>query len=166
MKYKRIFIVGHSGAGKGLLATEVANKLNWQFIDSDFSLAASIGKNTSEIIGKQGEELFCNTLHEILKYQLSKENIVVTTDDSIVCDPKNRKLLANELVVYLKVSTQVQLERMGNNRPLLPMTDYMKFLNSLHHDRDAAFEEVAKLTLNSDDNALYEHVDTVVKAIK
>lgn len=31
-KYKRIFIVGHSGAGKGVLGLALAKKLNWQFI--------------------------------------------------------------------------------------------------------------------------------------
>lgn len=35
-KHKRIFIVGHSGAGKGMLAQAVAEKLGWQFIDANF----------------------------------------------------------------------------------------------------------------------------------
>jgi shikimate kinase len=37
-KHKRIFIVGHSGAGKGVLAQALSKKLGWQFLDADFSL--------------------------------------------------------------------------------------------------------------------------------
>jgi len=92
-KHNRIFIVGHSGAGKGVLAKALAKQLGWQFIDADFGLAPSVGRPMSEIIGNQGEETFHHCLSEILSHQQSKENIVVTTDDSIVCNEKNRQLL-------------------------------------------------------------------------
>lgn len=50
---KRIFIIGHSGAGKGVLAQGVAEKLGWKFIDADFSLVPSIGRTINDILGKQ-----------------------------------------------------------------------------------------------------------------
>lgn len=169
-QYKRIFIIGHSGAGKGILAKAVAEKLGWQFLDADFSLAPSIGRSMSEIIGDQGEKAFHHCLSEILSHQLSKENIVVTTDDSIVCNEKCRQLLSSEFTVNLKVSTAVQLERMSHNRPLLPLADYAAFLDRLHHERDALYEQVASFSVNSDlatpdNNGLEEHVLSIVKAI-
>lgn len=162
---KRIFIIGHSGAGKGLLAEEVAKKLGWQFLDADFSLTATIGRQAAEVIGKEGVERFQACLADILSHQISKENIVVTTDDSIILSEKCRQLLAKEFTVYLKVSTKVQLERMSHNRPLLPVADYETFLDGFHHEREDLYEQVASLTLNSDDNALEEHTASVVKAI-
>lgn len=163
---KRIFIVGHSGAGKGILAAEVAKKLGWQFFDADFSLAATIGRPAAEIIGKPGEAHFHECLSEVLYHQTKRENTVVTTDDSIVCLEKNRQILAKEFTVYLKVSTPVQLARMGHNRPLLPVSNYRGFLDQLHHERDALYEEVAQLTVNSDDNALEEHTHIIIKAVQ
>lgn len=165
-KIKRIFIVGHSGAGKGLLAKAVAKKLDWKFIDADFALAPSIGRDITEIIGKPGEIAFQDCLADILLYQTYQDYIVVTTDDSIVCSEKNRKLLASEFVVYLKVSTQVQMERMAYNRPLLPTARYEAFLNKLHHQRDDFYAQVASLRLNSDQDALEAHVFSVVNAVK
>ena len=165
-KFKRIFIIGHSGAGKGVLAEAVAEKLGWKYINADFSLAPSIGRNASEILGEQGEGIFQRCLSEILSYQLTQENIVVTTDDSIVCMEKNRKLLSSEFTVNLKVSTSVQLERISHNRPLLPSADYKNFLDKQHKERDALYEQSASFTLNSDDNALEEHALSIVKAIK
>ena len=168
---KRIFIIGHSGAGKGVLAKAIAEKLGWQFLDADFALAPSIGRSLAEIIGGQGEIAFHHCLSEILSHQLSKENIVVTTDDSIVCNEKCRQLLSSEFTVYLKVSTAVQLERISYNRPLLPLADYAAFLDKLHHERDALYDQVASFSVNSDlatpdNNGLKEHVLSIIKTIE
>ncbi len=164
-QYKRIFIIGHSGAGKGVLAQGVAEKLGWKFLDADFSLAPSIGRTLGDIIGKNGEESFLHCLSEILSNQITKENIVVTTDDSIICNEKSRQLLSSEFTIYLKVSTPVQLERISHNRPLLPNADYKRFLGKLHEERDALYEKVARLTLDSDENDLKGHVNSVIEAI-
>lgn len=165
-KHKRIFIVGHSGAGKAVLAQGIAKKLGWQFIDADFGLTPTIGRSMTDIIGKQGEETFQNCLTEILQNQIGKENIVVTTDDSIVCSEENRQLLAAEFTVYLKVSTPVQLARISHNRPLLPVKDYKAFLDGLHQERDSLYDEVASFSTNSDDNDLEKHILSVIQAIE
>lgn len=165
-RYKRIFIVGHSGAGKGVLANALAEKLNWKYLDADFALGPSIGWPLNEILGDRGEENFFHCLGEILTHQKNLDNIIVTTDDSLVCSGKIRDMLANELVVYLKVSTPVQLKRIRHNRPLISSNGYEAFLNKLHVERDNLFAEVATITLNSDDNALDAHVDAVLKSLE
>lgn len=140
-KHKRIFIIGHSGAGKGVLAEAVAKKLDWKYVNADFSLAPSIGQNTNEILGEEGDAKFQHCLSEILEHQTHQENIVVTTDDSIICSAQNRKLLSKEFTVYLKVSLEIQLERIAHNRPLLPCKDYEAFLQNLRDERDALYEQ-------------------------
>ncbi|SRR5579883_1218966 len=165
-KPKRIFIVGHSGAGKGVLAQGIAEKLGWKFLDADFALAVSIGRDLDEIIGLDGVDVFHRILNQILSHQLTQENIVVTTGDDIIATDQNRKILSSEFTVYLKVSTAVQMQRISHNRPLLPIGDYKAFLDEFHHKNDKLFEQVASLTLNSDENALEEHVMKVVKSIE
>jgi len=49
-KHKRIFLIGHSGAGKGVLAEGVAKKLGWKYVNADYALASSIGRSTTEIL--------------------------------------------------------------------------------------------------------------------
>ncbi|RDI46998.1 shikimate kinase [Aquicella lusitana] len=162
---KRIFIIGHIGAGKGVLAQALAKKLGWQFIDADFALAPTIGRNLDEIIGTQGKAVFHHCLSEILSWQITKENIVVTTDDSIVCHEKNRQLLSSEFAVYLKVSTSVQLERISSNRPLLPVADYKAFLEKIHDERDALYNQISSFSISSDSGSIEEHVLSVINAM-
>lgn len=165
-QHKRIFIVGHPGAGKGLLAKTIAEKLGWQFIDADHGLEFQVGRTLSEMLGKQGEENFQRCESDILSLLKNKKNIVVTTDASIVCNEKNRELLASEFVVNLKVSTLVQLERISRNQaPLLLIEDIKTFLDKLHHERDSLYEQVATFSIDSDDNALENHVMNIVKMI-
>ena len=164
-KPKRIFIVGHMGAGKALLSEALAKKLGWQFIDANPSLERYIGRNLNEILGKQGEEAFHRCEAEILSHYIGKEHVVVVLEESVIATEENRKLLSSEYVVYLKVSTSVQIERMKGGRiPLLPIADLKAFLDKQHLERDSLFEEVSTLTIES--ASVEEDMNKIIKALE
>ncbi len=106
-KPKRIFIVGHTGAGKSLRGEALAKKLGWQYIDANPGLERYIGRSLSEIFGKQGEEAFHQFEAEIISHYIVKEHVMLIMEEAVTATEKNRKLLSSEFVVYLKVSTPV-----------------------------------------------------------
>lgn len=164
-KAKRIFIVGHMGAGKSMLAEALAKKLDWQYIDANPGLERYIGRNLNEILGKQGEEAFHQCEAEIISHYIGKEHVVIVLEEAVIATDKNRKLLSSEFVVYLKVSTPVQIERWSKGRtPLLPIADHKAFLDKQHLERDSLFEEVATLTLDPA-FSVEEDVNKIIKAI-
>ena len=168
-KHNRIFIIGHSGAGKGVVAQAVAKELGWKFINADvLGCVTHIGRTVSEVVGTEGERTFNRCLTEILSHQITKENIVVTTDESIICDEKARELLKSEFTVYLKVSTAVQLERIseGDYRPLLPVDNFAALLDKLRDERDSLYEQAASFSISSDDGDIKRHVASIIKAFK
>lgn len=65
-QHKRIFIIGHPGAGKGLLARTVAENLGWSFVDADIGIEFLVGKTLQEIIGHEGAKSFLQTQFDIL----------------------------------------------------------------------------------------------------
>ena len=137
-KPKRIFVVGHMGAGKALFSEALAKKLDWQFIDANPSLERYIGRSLSEIFGKQGEEAFHRCEAEIISHYVSKEHIVIVMEESVIATEENRKLLSSEFVIYLKVSVPTQIERMKGGRiPLLLIPDLKAFLDKQHLERDS-----------------------------
>ena len=77
------------------------------------------------------EKFFTVIMIAAKQYQITQENIVVTTDENVACDPKAREILKSEFTVYIEVSTSVQAERMSNYRPLLPVADYSALLDGL-----------------------------------
>lgn len=162
---KRIFIIGHMGAGKALLSEALAKKLGWQYIDANPSLERYIGRSLNEILGKQGEEAFHQCEAEIISHYIGKEHVVVVLEESVIATKENRKLLSSQFVVYLKVSTHTQIERMqGGRSPLLPIADLEAFLDNQHLEQDSLFEEVATLTIES--IAVEEDVNKILMRIK
>jgi shikimate kinase len=166
-KYKRIFIIGHMGAGKAVLAEALAKRLGWQFIDANPSLERYIGRNLNEILGKQGEEAFHQCEAEIISYYIGKEHVVVVLEEAVIATQENRKLLASEFVVYAKVSVPVQLERLPQGRtPLLPIADLKAFLDKQHLERDKLYEETAKLTIDTSETVDVESdVNKILKEL-
>lgn len=165
--YKRVFIVGHPGAGKALVAKTLAEKLGWQFIDADLGLEFRIGRDLVDILGTQGADMFSKCQASILSQLMSQENVVVTTDASVLDSDQNRELLLSELTVYLQVSTPVQLTRNARNphQQLLPLSDLKEFLDKLHQDRDDLYDQIASFVVNSDDSALEQHVANIAKLV-
>lgn len=164
-KPKRIFVVGHMGAGKALLSEALAKKLGWQYIDANPSLERYIGRSLHEIFGKEGEAAFHECEAEIISHYIDKEHVVVVMEESVIATEKNRKLLSPEFVIYLKVSTPEQIERMRGGRiPLLPIADLKAFLDKQHLERDHLFEEVATLTIKS--VSVEEDVNKIIKALE
>lgn len=165
-KLNRVFIVGHSGAGKGVLAEAIAKKLSWQFINADvMGCAGHIGRRLSDVIGIDGEKGMSQCLTEIMSHQITKNNIVVTTDESIINSDKARELLKSEFTVHLKVSTPVQVERLSGYRPLLPVDNITAFIDQLHNERDSLYESVASFSLCSDDGELEKHANLVINEL-
>lgn len=162
----RIFVVGHHGAGKALLAKNVAQSLGWRFIDADLGLESHTGRHLSEVIGSQGSHAFYDCQFEILASLCTQEYIVVTTDPSVACSEKNRQLLCQEMTIFLDVSTPVQVERTSRNATyLLPVASLHDFFDQLHNERDSLYKKIATLTVQGDDGKLEEHTHSIVKAI-
>ena len=163
-KPKRIIIIGHMGAGKSLLAKELAAKLGWQYVDANLGLERFMGRRLHEIFGKQGEESFHQCEADILAHYSNKENVVIVLDDAVITTEKNRALLSKEFVVYLRASIPLQIERMsGGPSSVFPIADDHAFLDKFHHERDDLFEAVATLTI--DTKSIDDDVNAVLNKI-
>ncbi len=172
---KRIFIVGHMGAGKFVFTEALAKKLGWQLVNANPSIERYIGRHTRDILGEQGEAAFNRCQADIISHSIEKENVIVLLEECVVSSDQCRKLLSSEFVVYLKVSIPTQLGRMKDGRvPSLPVDDMEKFLEKQHRERDAFYEEVATLVVESvgySDQAseinkiIEEDINKVVKAL-
>lgn len=111
---KRIFIVGHMGAGKSVFTEALAKKLGWQIVDANPSIERYIGRQTRDILGEQGEAAFNHSQADIISYCTQKEQTVVLLEECVVTSEQCRKLLSPEFVVYLKTSIPTQLDHMKN----------------------------------------------------
>lgn len=160
---KRIFILGHPGAGKAVLGQAVAEALNWDFIDADFGLEKHIGWPIEKILGDSGNRHYRDCEYHFLQQVKHREHIVIGTDAGIVLSDKSCELLADEYAVFVNVTLAVQLERFKRGKPSLMQESDLETLLSIIHQRDDKFTDVANITILTDDGELQAHVDSVLK---
>jgi shikimate kinase len=152
------------GVGKFIFTEALAKKLGWEIVDANPSIERYIGRQIRDILGEQGEAAFNRCQADIISHSVEKENVAVLLEECAVLSEQCRKLLASEFVVYLKVSIPTQLDRMKNGRvSSLPVDDMQNFLEKQHRERDAFFEEVATLVVES--VGIEEDVKTVMMSL-
>lgn len=163
----RLFILGLPGAGKGLVAKTLAKKLGWEFIDADLGLEHQVGDHITDILGESGLNHFLKTQARVLNKLKETNNIVVTTDTSVVLSKENRKLLQAEYSVYIKASVKTLMERYEHSPiPLLGATTRKILLDKLHQDRDDLYQQTASQTIDTDIDYFDEHVDRILTEIR
>lgn len=164
-KCKSIFLIGHPGAGKSLVAKTLAERLGWKYIDADLNLESRIGLSIYDIMG-DGLNGFLKCQYKFLSEIAQKENIVVTTDASVVCNDKLIELLSLEFSVYLEVSLPTQLERTSHQAEFLfSAVERQSFFNKLHENRDVLYDKISKMKISSDNSKVDEHVTEIIKYI-
>ncbi len=127
-KPKRLFVIGHMGAGKFIFTESLGKKLGWQIVDGNPSIERYIGRHTRDILGEEGEAAFNRSQADIISYYIGKENVIVLLEECVVTSEHCRKLLSSEYVVYLKISIPMQLDRMQGGRvPSLPVENMKNF---------------------------------------
>lgn len=154
--FRKIVLVGPMGAGKTSLGKRLAARLRWQFVDTDHVVVKNSGADIPLIFEREGEEGFRRREHLALKTVLeAPQDMVVACGGGIVVTPENRGLImAQALVVFLDVSVERQLQRIGQdkNRPLMQTADKRERLQKLRDDRLGLYEGIADIRIDTDAN--------------
>ena len=99
-----IFLIGFMGAGKTTIGSLLADKINFNFYDTDQMIVEQESREIVEIFKSNGEDYFrdleTGKLTEIENY---KETIFAT-GGGIILRQENREILKRNFSVYLKAS--------------------------------------------------------------
>ncbi|UJF25116.1 shikimate kinase [Suttonella sp. R2A3] len=153
---RKIVLIGPMGAGKTSLGKRLANRLRWRFVDTDQAICARTGVDIPTIFDTEGEEGFRRREEQTLADVLAEpHDCVVACGGGIVLSEHNRRLIAQQrLVVFLDVSVERQLQRVGNDkrRPLTQVPDVAVRLQVLRDERLGLYEGLADYRLDTDAN--------------
>jgi shikimate kinase len=148
-----VFLIGPMGSGKTAVGRHLARLLKYAFHDSDADVEKRTGVDIPFIFEKEGEAGFRLRESESIDRLTQMQGIVLATGGGAIISAQNRRWLAERgTVVYLSTSVAQQLQRTrhGRHRPLLNATDPETRLRQLMEQRRALYEEIADITVSTD----------------
>src|SRR5436853_6290275 len=87
----KVFLIGFMGSGKTFLGKQLAQLLNYEFIDLDEWIEQREKKSIAEIFSEDGEEYFRKKESQQLKLLAEKNNAVIATGGGTPCFHDNMK---------------------------------------------------------------------------
>lgn len=163
-----IILIGPMGSGKTSTGRMLAKEMGYAFADTDEEVTKRTGVSIAYIFDVEGEEGFRKRECLALKECLNDNNTVLSTGGGIVLSKENRDLLQDRgTVVYLQTSIRFQVKRTAstNNRPLLQNKDPEETLEKLMLTRAPLYEEIADITIMTDNKSLQEMSKEIQRAI-
>jgi shikimate kinase len=147
-----IVLVGFMGSGKTSIGRLVAQRLGFQFVDTDAVIVERAGMPVAKIFERHGEAWFREQETATLRSLGILNRAVISTGGGIVGREENRALLRGlGFVVWLTASEEVIFERVSRNkkRPLLQTADPRATVHDLLEKRRGLYEAVAQFTLET-----------------
>lgn len=137
------------GSGKTTAGKSVARRLGTSFEDSDLVFTERFGP-IPDFFASHGEAAFRRHEHQIIAERLALGGVcdVIALGGGAVASPETRKVLKSHIVVFLQVSLQSAITRVGSdpNRPVMRSPDlYERFAQ-----RQEWYREVATFSIQVD----------------
>jgi shikimate kinase len=114
------------------------------------------GADIDWIFDVEGEVGFRKREERIINELTQGQGVVLSTGGGSILSKENRNVLsARGIVIYLETTVDKQFERTQRDkkRPLLQNDDPRKTLEELAKIRNPLYEEIADITLQTDDQA-------------
>ena len=147
-----IFLIGMMGAGKSTVGRLLARRCGFEFIDCDRELETRSGVSIATIFELEGEESFRRREAALIDELTQRPRTVLATGGGVILSAENRSHLRNRgLVIYLRASVDEILRRTQKDRarPLLQTPDRRLRIAQLLAEREALYEEIAHVTVQS-----------------
>jgi shikimate kinase len=133
-----IFLIGMMGAGKSTVGKLLAQKLGYNFLDTDPLIEKCAGKSIPEIFAKDGEEKFRDLEQQVLSQVSAYTRLVVATGGGIVMRSLNWSHLHDGIVIWIDVPIDTLYHRLktaSEQRPLLQTADPLQTLSDIYNQR-------------------------------
>jgi len=168
MSQPNIILTGFMGTGKTTLGQLLAEKIGYEFIDTDTLIEQQTGESISKIFATQGEKSFRQLETELVKKLAGKSGLVIATGGGLVLNPVNiMELNRTGRIFCLTASPKEILQRVtqqGNSRPLLQEEDPLQKIVTLLQQRDPIYQQFPQISTS--DSTAEKLVEKTLKFIQ
>lgn len=167
MEKTNIVLVGFMGTGKTTVGLALADRLGWQFINTDDEIEKKQGMTISDMFAKLGEPVFRRAESEVIQASLEGASIIVATGGGAVLAEQNRTVMKDRgYVVALMADAETIIERVSQdqNRPLV-QGNVTERVHTLLESRKHAYDFADRM-IDTSKLTVQEIVDVIVAEMK
>jgi shikimate kinase len=145
--HKLIFLIGFMGSGKSTLGKNLAETLNYDFIDSDLWIEKEQGMSIDSVFSSKGEAFFRELELKFIENLNPFNPTIIATGGGLPCFNGNiEKLKEIGTVIYLKAAPEIIFERIkfDDRRPLLNKKDHhekIDFIQNKLKERNVFYKQ-------------------------
>lgn len=152
---KNIYLTGLRASGKTTVGKALAERMDRAFVDTDHLLVDKYGVQISDMVEKEGWDIFRKRESDILREVAARQECVVACGGGIVLKDENRALLSRGFTVYLNVAIEELSSRLSKDpnesqRPSLTGRSIEDEVREVFERRDPMYRECAHMVLGAD----------------
>jgi 3-dehydroquinate synthase len=164
-----VILIGFMGSGKTTVGKRLAERLGYDFVDTDSLIEELTKKSISEIFEVQGEAVFRSIEKKVIAEVVQKKNQVISCGGGAVLYPENAdRLRKSGKVILLSTSLETLYERLKpeiSERPLLRTENPQEQIKSLLNKRSATYKKVAHFSVETDNKSVEEVVEEIIERL-
>jgi shikimate kinase len=137
-----IFLCGLSGSGKSTVGKQLAERLQFSFVDLDYQIEIEANQSIGKIFETKGESVFRRLESDALLQLCETSTAVIALGAGALENPENlRQVLVKGILVYLRAPVSVLAARLAESteRPLLSGGNRDEILTEMLSQREAAY---------------------------
>jgi len=139
-----LYLVGFMGTGKSAVGRTVAQRLGYQFIDSDQAIEESQGRSIKEIFESDGEAAFRKMEKSFVEGGHPNEDCVVSCGGGLIAQPGILDRIQSKGPVFcLLAAPQTVFDRVNGSkkRPLLNVENPLAKIEELLKEREPIYRK-------------------------
>lgn len=162
-----VYLIGMMGAGKTTVGKQLAQDLNYRFIDTDQTIEAIAKQPITDIFAERGETYFRDLETQVLGELSTYARSVISTGGGIITEQINWSYLRDGLVVWLDVDLEILKKRLSHDQTR-PLADKLESLletrRSLYAQADIAIAINSHISPGEISTKIIEAIPSVLKS--
>lgn len=163
-----IVLTGFMCTGKTSVGKKLAERLHFEYIDTDDLIEQQIGLKITEIFEKYGEPYFRDIESDIVKKVSLLDRKIISTGGGVVLRKENiQNLKRNGIIINLTAKPETIYERLKKQpgiRPLLNKPNPLEEIKKLLNYREEFYKD-CDLRIDTDELSVDEVVEEILKYI-
>ena len=160
-----IILVGFMGAGKSVVAKNLAVRLKRDVVSTDALIEEREKRPITRIFKESGEPYFRDIEKKIVAEVSQRKDLIIDCGGGVVMNDENIKnLKKNGVLFYLSASADVIYDRVKNDkhRPLLNVADPIATIKGLLTNRQPRYAQ-AHHTVDTSHKTIPDVVERIIK---